>query len=76
VLANQTFPILLQKNGVLVVLVQNVVLDVITLRFHEVACPADHWHEVISSNDLCFHGALGVELLLGGSYDGKTASQR
>jgi hypothetical protein len=75
-LAAQSFSILFQKNCALVVLDQNIVLNLVSLGFHEVSSPTDHWHEVVGTNDFLFRRASGIELLLGQTHDGKSSSQR
>jgi hypothetical protein len=50
-LAAQSFSILLQKNCALVVLEQNIVLNLISLGFHEVSSPTDCRHEVVGTYD-------------------------
>jgi hypothetical protein len=47
-LATQSLPILFQKNHTLVVLEQKIVLNLVSLGFHEVLSPTDCWHEVIA----------------------------
>jgi hypothetical protein len=49
--AAQNLSILFQKNHALAVLEQNIVLDLVSLGFHEVSSPADCRHEVISTYD-------------------------
>jgi hypothetical protein len=63
-------------QSILVVPKQNIVLDAIALRPHEVPCLTDRRHEVVSSHDFRFCGASSVELLLSGAHDGKYTSQR
>jgi hypothetical protein len=58
-LAAQSLSILFQKNHTLVVLEQNIVLDLVSLGFHEVSSPTDHRHEVISTHDFRFRRASG-----------------
>jgi hypothetical protein len=49
----------------------------VSLGFHEVSSPTDCGHEVISTHNFQFHrGALGIELLLGWTHNGKSSSQR
>jgi hypothetical protein len=51
-LAAQSLPILFQKNRALVVLEQNIVLDLVSLGFHEISSPpTDCWQEVVSSHN-------------------------
>jgi hypothetical protein len=68
--------IFFQTNRTFVVLKQNIVLDAIALRLHEILCPTDLRHEVVSSHDFRFRGASSIELLLSGAHDGKSMSQR
>jgi hypothetical protein len=65
VLAAQCLSILFQKNCTLVVLEQNIVLDLVSLGFHELSIPTGCQHEVISSHDFRSHRASGIEFLLG-----------
>jgi hypothetical protein len=64
-LAAQSFLIFFQMNCALVVLEQNIVLNLVTLGFHEVSSPTDCQYEVVSTYDFQFHRALSIELLLG-----------
>jgi hypothetical protein len=66
---------LIQKNGTLVVLEQNVVLDTVALRLHEITSPAYGRHEVVSAHNLGLCRASSIEILLGGTYYGKSLSQ-
>jgi hypothetical protein len=50
-LAAQSFSILFQKNCALVVLEHNIVLNLVSLGFHEVLSPTDRRHEVIDTYD-------------------------
>jgi hypothetical protein len=50
-LAAQSFSILFQKNCALVVLEQNIVLNLVSLGFHEVSSPTDHQHEIVGTYD-------------------------
>jgi hypothetical protein len=75
-LAAQSFSILLQKNCALVVLEQNIVLNLVSLGFHEVSSPTDRWHEVVGTYDFRFRSASSIELLLGQTHNGKSSSQR
>jgi hypothetical protein len=50
-LAARSFSILLQKTCALVVLEQNIVLNLVSLGFHEVSSPTDRQHEVIGTDD-------------------------
>jgi hypothetical protein len=71
----RSFPVFLEENGTLVVLVNDVVIDHVTLGFHKVSRSAYYsWHEVVRSNYLGLGGAPGVELLLGGGDDWKSTS--
>jgi hypothetical protein len=63
-LAAQSLSILFRNNRTFVVLEQNIVLDAIALRLHEIPRPTDRRHEVVSYHDLCFHRASNVEFLL------------
>jgi hypothetical protein len=63
-LAASSFSVLLEENGTLVVLKQNIVSDFVTLCLHEIPSPADRWHEVISTNDLGLRRAPSIEFLL------------
>jgi hypothetical protein len=75
-LAAQSPSILFKKNCTLVVLEQNIVLNLVSLGFYKVLSPTDCWHEVVSTHDFQFHRALGIELLLGQTHNGKSSSQR
>jgi hypothetical protein len=75
-LAAQSLSILFQKDCALVVLEQNIVLDLVSLGFHEVSSPTDCWHEAVSTHDFQFHRASGIEFLLGQTHHGKSSSQR
>ena len=75
-LADKRFPIIFQNNRGLVVLVQTIVLGIVTLSFKEILCPADHWHEVFDSYYLSLRRASTVELLFGGTCNGKPTSHR
>ena len=72
----ESFPVFLEENGDLVVLVNDVVVDRVTLEFHKVSRPAYSWHKVAGSNYLGLSGAPSVDLLLGGSNDWEFTSQR
>jgi hypothetical protein len=72
--AARSFPVFLEENGTFVVLVYGVVVDCITLGFHEVASPAYSRHKIVGSNYLGLSGAPSVELLLGGSNDWESTS--
>jgi hypothetical protein len=48
----------------------------VTLGFHQGLSPTDCQHEVISTHDFRFCRALGIELLLGQTHNGKSSSQR
>jgi hypothetical protein len=74
VFAGRSFPVFLEENGTLVVLVNDVVVDRVTLGFHKVSRPAYSRHEVAGSNYLGLSGAPGVELLLRGCDDCKSTS--
>jgi hypothetical protein len=54
--------ILLQKNGTLFVLEQNVVLDTLALRLHEITSPAYGRHEVVGAHNLGLRRASSIEL--------------
>jgi hypothetical protein len=54
---------------------QSVVLDTVSLRLHEIMSPAYGRHEVIRVYNLSLCRASSIELLLGGTYYGKTSSQ-
>ena len=71
VLDSRRFTILFQKNRGLVVLMQTIVLNILTLSFKELLCTPDSWHEVVNSYYLSFHTSSTVELLFGGTYNGK-----
>jgi hypothetical protein len=73
-LAARSLSILLQKNRTLVILEQNIVLDTVALRLHEVPSPTDRQHEVVSAHDLGLCRALSIELMLGGAYNMKFLS--
>jgi hypothetical protein len=60
--AARSFPVLFQKNRALVVLEQDIIPDVVTLGLQEIPGPAYCQHEVISTHDLSFRRAAGVEL--------------
>jgi hypothetical protein len=45
------------------------------LLIHEVTSPADSRHEVVSAHNLGLYRASSIELLLGGSYYGKSSYQ-
>jgi hypothetical protein len=64
-LAAQSFLIVFQKNCALVVLEQNIVLNLVSLGFHEVSSPTDCRYEVVGTYNFQFHRALSIELLLG-----------
>ena len=51
-LAAWGFSVFLKKDRTFVVLIQNIVLDFLSLSLHEIRCPAYRWHEVIRSNNL------------------------
>jgi hypothetical protein len=51
-LAARSLTSLLQKNGTLVILEQNVVLDTVALHLHVVTSPTDLRHEVVSAHNL------------------------
>jgi hypothetical protein len=70
------FAIPFQKDGVFVVLVDNVLGDLVALGFQKITCPADCWHAVIDSDELRFCGAAPVEFLLGRGDDGESSSHR
>jgi hypothetical protein len=75
-LAARSFSILFQKNCALVVLEQNIVLNLVSLGFHEVSSPTDRQHEVVGTYDFQFRRASSIELLLGRTHNGKSSSQR
>jgi hypothetical protein len=50
-LAACSLSIIFLNNCTLVVLEQHIVLNLVSLVFHEVLSPADHPHEVISTHD-------------------------
>jgi hypothetical protein len=74
--AAQSLSILFQKNCTLVVLEQKIVLNLVSLSFHEILSPTDCQHEVVSTHDFQFCRALGVEFLLGQAHNGKLSFQR
>jgi hypothetical protein len=74
-LAALSLTILIQKNGNLVVLKQDVVLDTVALRLHEIMSSAYGPHEVISAHNLGLCRASSIELLIGETYYGKYSSQ-
>jgi hypothetical protein len=53
-LAALSLSILFPKNCTPVVLEQNIVLDLVSLGFHEVSSPTDCWHEVIGTHNFQF----------------------
>jgi hypothetical protein len=58
---------ILQKNRTLAVLEQNIVLDTVALRLHEVTSPTYRWHEVVSAHNISLCRASSIESMLGGS---------
>jgi hypothetical protein len=56
--------ILLQKNGTLFILEQNIVLEIVDLRLHEVTSPTDCRNEVVSAEIRVLSFCL-VELNMG-----------
>ena len=49
-----------EEYGTLVVLVNDVLADFVSLSLDKVACPTDGWHTVIYSHQFCLGGASGV----------------
>jgi hypothetical protein len=56
------------------ILEQNIVLGIVTLGLHLIPGPTDGRHELISAHDLTFCRTASVELMLGGTHDGKSTS--
>jgi hypothetical protein len=75
-LTARCFAVLLHENGALVVLIDNVFADCVSLCFQEIARPQYCWHAIIHANDLGFRGAPCVELLLRRSDDGHSSTHR
>jgi hypothetical protein len=75
-LAARGFPILLQQHSAAVVLIDNILADFSSLGLDKVSSPADGWHAVIYTNELCFRGASSVDLVFGGGDDGEPSSYR
>jgi hypothetical protein len=73
-LAAGGFAILFQQHCTAIVLVDNVFADFPSLSLDKVSCPADGWHAVINTNELCFRRAASVYLVFGGGDDGKSSS--
>jgi len=65
--------ILLQKNSTLIVLEHDVLLDLVSLRQHEVPCPTNRWHTIIYSHQLGLGGAAHITLLFGRIVDRETS---
>ena len=73
-LAARSFAVPLQEDGTLVVLVDDIVSDFISLGFHEISSPAYCWHQIIHTDQFGFRGASCVQLLFCGGGDGKSSS--
>jgi hypothetical protein len=43
-------PILFKKDRILFVLIQDVLVDLVTLSFQEITSPTDGWHQIIHSH--------------------------
>jgi hypothetical protein len=52
-----------RMHGTLIVLKDNVVMYLESLRFQKIASPDDQWHSVIHSDQFCFSRALSIEAL-------------
>jgi len=63
-LARASLSIVLQQNGGLVVLAQDVLLDIAPLFFHKELGPKDHLCHVIGTHQFRLRAASGVQLLL------------
>ena len=74
-LAARSFAILFQKDGTLIVLVDDICCDGVALGFHEISCPADGWHAVIHRYQFTLSRTASGQLVLGGAGDGKSSSQ-
>ena len=46
-------PVLLQQNGALIVLVENGVYGLVTLRLEEHVCPQNNGHKIIRRDKFC-----------------------
>ena len=70
-LGARLFPIVLEEDGRLIILVHNRRVNLITLTVEEVICPTDMGHQIIRGYEFSLCGAAGIELLLGGGgYNG------
>lgn len=75
-LARAALSTLFKKNGRLVVLVQDVLFDIVPLRFHEKLGPQDHLHHVIGTHQLSISAAPGIQLLFPLSVDQRAHTHR
>jgi hypothetical protein len=63
-LAARNLSIRLEKNRALVILVQDIVLDPVTLSIHKIPRPAYRWHEIVCCDHLGLRGAPSVQPVL------------
>jgi hypothetical protein len=72
-LAARSLLVLLEKDGTLVVLEQDVVLDFVALGSHEQTCSTCRRHEVVGSHAFSLRGAASVDVLFVSTNNGKSA---
>ena len=65
--ASQGPPIFIQKNGTIVVLLQDIIPDIVPLCNNEILGPSDGWYE--SVHDFCLRGTFRVDLIFCGAKD-------
>ena len=60
-----TLTVLFKKDGALIVLIDNVLRRVVTLRGEEILSPQHLWHDVVHADQFRLRGTAAINLLSG-----------